>query len=404
MSTRAGKTFPAFDGSASDAELMAVIDCFRTRTASGPDDAARLAECLAGTNRTLFPGACVADVASTGGPTSLSTIISPLFLRAAGATVPKLGVPGRPAGGIDCLAQIPGYAFKLSQVREAIDRVGYAHFLAGNEIAPLDARMFALRQSVGAQAVPELVTASLLAKKVAVGVQYVGLDIRVGRHGNFGADREAATRNATLFAETARRLGIQAAPVLTNGMYPYQEYIGRRESLVALSDLFEGCASPWLLEHFATCKTLAMCCLPDSRRGGADDATPADLRNHFLANLEAQGAIEGGFETIVEKTRELHAHELHAASDGFCAFDLSALRNAMVGWQRDEGAVNHCAFPDPVGVILRRRPGEWVRRGACVATFRAPDDRYRAVVDVLTRILATPTPRAENSNCTMVYG
>ncbi len=66
----------------------------------------------------------VADVASTGGPSSLSTLLSPLFLRAGGAVVPKLGVPGRPAGGIDCLAQIPGYRTELSaQEVEGDDKI-----------------------------------------------------------------------------------------------------------------------------------------------------------------------------------------------------------------------------------------------------------------------------------------
>lgn len=45
-----------------------------------------------------------ADVASTGGPSSLSTLICPLFLNLKGFTIPKLSVPGRPAGGIDVLA------------------------------------------------------------------------------------------------------------------------------------------------------------------------------------------------------------------------------------------------------------------------------------------------------------
>jgi len=47
-----------------------------------------------------------ADIASTGGPSSLATLLSPLYLRSFGYCVPKLGVAGRPAGGIDVMAQL----------------------------------------------------------------------------------------------------------------------------------------------------------------------------------------------------------------------------------------------------------------------------------------------------------
>src|SRR5215211_2907021 len=53
--------------------------------------AVELARVLAGSGTSIsINGDFVADVASTGGPSSLSTLISPLYLRACGAKVPKL--------------------------------------------------------------------------------------------------------------------------------------------------------------------------------------------------------------------------------------------------------------------------------------------------------------------------
>src|SRR5271170_4830986 len=71
---------------------------------------AQLAMVLAESGHVVRPqgGVTHADVASTGGPSSLSTLLCPLFLRSFGSTVPKLGVSGRPAGAVDVLAQIPG--------------------------------------------------------------------------------------------------------------------------------------------------------------------------------------------------------------------------------------------------------------------------------------------------------
>ena len=50
----------------------------------------------------------IADVASTGGPGSLSTLLPPFVLSTLGCNVVKLGVPGRSAGAIDSLATLPG--------------------------------------------------------------------------------------------------------------------------------------------------------------------------------------------------------------------------------------------------------------------------------------------------------
>lgn len=149
----------ALHRTSSDDEVIGVVQTIARRCPADAEVAASLAQILAGTGGSVaIDHPLIADVASTGGPSSLSTLLAPLFLREGGAIVPKLGVPGRPAGGIDCLAQIPGYHSTLTpeEVEAVLASGGYAHFLAAGEMAPLDGRMFRLRQDCGAQAVPTL--------------------------------------------------------------------------------------------------------------------------------------------------------------------------------------------------------------------------------------------------------
>ncbi|MBE0558866.1 MAG: hypothetical protein IH628_16685 [Proteobacteria bacterium] len=357
--------------------------------------AADLARILAASGMRLSPqGDFVADVASTGGPGSLSTLASPLFLRAAGAVVPKLGVPGRPAGGIDCLAQIPGYrtVLALREVTNILESGGYAHFLATGDWAPLDGRMFLLRQAMDAQNVPTLVIASLLSKKIAVGVRYACLDVRVAPHGNFGTDWSEAARNSRLFIDTAKRLEIEAVPVLTDGIHPYQPYLGRRESLLAMYDYFEGRADIWLDDHFLACLTLALACCPVHHRAKAVDADRTVLRGHFVRNLSEQGAGPEEFEHIAVATRKSHDVELFAEHDGFCHFPVRELRDAMVGWQRERISCDD-PFPDPVGLILLKRPGAWVERGALLATARVDAGIREEAVERLRVLVCRPSPK-----------
>ena len=360
--------------SPSDDSIRRTIEIVRSRYPNDPQVAAHIAKILAESGEVIsLSGDLVADVASTGGPSSLSTLISPLFLRAAGAVVPKLGVPGRPAGGIDCLAQMPNYKTILStkEVYRVLESGGYAHFLATGHIAPLDGRMFKLRQEIGAQAVPGLVTASLLAKKLAVGVKRAGLDIRVATYGNFGTDWRSAIENARLFVKTSRLLGIETIPVLTDAQYPYQPYLGRSESLVALDDFFDGKASPWLERHCVICRTLVLACIPEEYRAQVIDAKWERLRCYFNKNLLDQGTNPDVFRAVVQSTRRDHQVELTADHSGFCYYALREIRDMIVRWQKQYMSEKDF-FPDPIGLIFLHEPGNWVEKGEPLATLRAP--------------------------------
>lgn len=200
----------------------------------------------------------IADIASTGGPSSISTLLCPLYLTYLGATVSKLGVPGRPAGGIDVLAQIDGYKTQLSsqEIHAVFKMCGYAHFNAG-KFAPLDSAIFKYRKETDALNIPDLVIASLISKKLCVDVNNVGLDVRVSRFGNFGATWSEAKENSIKFCEVATFLGKNAKCFLTNGTYPYQPYIGRGEALLALHKVFYGDMEEALLGHDKLCFSMA---------------------------------------------------------------------------------------------------------------------------------------------------
>lgn len=376
----------------SEKDLLAVVELIRTKYPTDKHVAACLARISADSGgRLVSVGGLSADVASTGSPTSLSTLLCPLFLRAGGAVVPKLGVPGRPAGGIDCLAQLPGYRATLNatEVERVLNSGGYAHFLAHEAIAPLDRRIFQLRQQHNAQQVPTLVAASLLSKKIAVGVTYAGLDVRVAPFGNFGTTWEAAGLNAELYIKTARLLSVQAVPVLTDARYPYQPYIGRSEALTALDDLFNGTASNWLNEHFETCKRLALACLPPSSRQAVQSVSLSQLRDHFYRNLIDQGSTPEEFSRIVDRIRDRHRHELRSTTEGFVHYPLEEIRTALVSRQRQYSTDGH-TFPDPVGIILYRRPGDWVTSGEILATVRIDGDNPLDVLSELGQIICRP--------------
>lgn len=375
-----------FRADPSESTMERLID----RVTLGPvsdEDLAYLANTLGGSGETLsLPKASIADLASTGGPTSLSTLLCPLFLRAFGCTVPKLGVPGRPAGAVDVLAQIPGYQVDLTpqEVVTCIERCGYAHFLAGVHFAPLDARLFQFRRRLGKLNVPDLAIASLLAKKVAVGVLHAGLDVRVAPHGNFGVTTEEARESAARFLRVARLIGLKAVCFLTQARFPYQPYVGRGESLVALSDALSGAAAPPLRGHLAQC--IAMAAMTTGVAAEDLELGMRQVEEHFEANLAAQGSSRDAFEDCATRVREGHGFEVTAQRAGFFSPRLGRLRDLIVSHQKcNEQASKR--FPDGMGVILKRDAGDFVGRGDIVATVRVAQRWWHDVSNALKGIL-----------------
>lgn len=372
----------------SDEELFAVVSAARNGELDESGIAA-LARAMAASGETLkASGNKTADIPSTGGPTSLSTLLCPLFLRAVGWTVPKLGVPGRPAGGLDVLSQIPGYRTSLSiaEVSRIIDACGYAHFAAGKRIAPLDARLFVLRQHVNAQSIPALVIASLLAKKLAVGVRTVGLDVRVASHGNFGGDMATARENARLFCRVAALLEIDAICTLTNASRPYQPYIGRGESLLALFRLFSGESEPWLQRHADQCAWIATATVGLS----ASPAASLLAYDAFAANVTAQGGTMDAFEAVATKIAEGHRCTISAPRSGFPIVDLERIRDAIVTQQRQ--STNAGPYPDTAGVILLAEDVSPIQSGTPVMTVRAEQVQERFLRELEACVSISDTP------------
>jgi thymidine phosphorylase len=278
-----------------------------------------------------------------------------------------LGVPGRPAGGIDVLACIPG--FKTSLTRAEIDHClascRYAHFLAGESFAPLDAVLFEYRRKVGATDLPALAIASLLAKKRALGVNHVVLDVRVAPFTNFGQTWDEARQNAVRFIRVAKMLHIQASCFLTDATAPYQGFLGRGESLVALHRIFSGDLTEDLAAHLGLCSKMASACFVNRH---ARDMT--DLKGVFTAHLEQQGGSWDSFARKVNEVESQTSRIMTAESDGYVCLNLAGVRELLVLRQEEAKSTSN-QFPDPCGLTLSVPWGSAVQKGDVVAKVRS---------------------------------
>ena len=359
-------------------ENMSILCQIAKETELETEEIACLAKTLANSGHRFSRDNRFADIPSTGGPSSLSTLICPLQLRINGFKILKITVPGRPAGGIDVLAQIPNYKVSLApiEINQSLKKSGYVHVLADSNFVPLDAKLFNFRKRSGFIAIPSLVIASILAKKLAAGVKYVGLDVRVGPHGNFGDSLKNAHENAIKFIDVSLNLGIKSCCFLTNGSNPFQPYIGRGESLLALYDMFEMVKYNRLRKHIEQCDKMVMVL---SRLAGLNHKKydPNVVFNEFKYNLVAQGSSPDDFAKQVDNIKNSKRYDLVARCDGYPIIDMQKIRATIGEYQgnKSSGSKND-KFPDSCGLELCYEPGSIVTVGTVLARVRCAHEDW----------------------------
>lgn len=352
-----------------DGNEAAMRDAIAAAPGASAEHVAILATALAASGEMMPRSNGAADVASTGGPGSLTTLVTSSLLVAAGWIVPKIGVAGRPAGGIDSLGSLPGFRVDLDRpgFAAALDAARHVHVRAGGTWAPADAALFALRQRTNTQAVPELAAASLLSKKIAAGVSHAVLDVRVAPHGNFGRTVAHARAAARLFVDAAAVVGIVAAARLSDASGPQQPWIGRGEALLALRDVVDGTAEGSLAQHAAECASLA---------AATPGTPPVSTGTTYLAasavraHLAAQGCDEQVWRDRAAAVAAAHRTPLLVSADGYFALDMAEVRDALVTEQRTAASRPDAAYSDPAGVVLLAMPGDLVAAGTPVVSVR----------------------------------
>lgn len=308
----------------------------------------------------------VFDFASTGGPSSLTTILVPLYLYGSGVNVINLAVPGRPAGAVDVLSQISGYNLESVDKKSEATVPFYIHLAANERFAPLDRALFDYRKKNGKVNVPNLAIASLLSKKLASGASTIGLDVRSATFGNFGQSWDDCAKNAHKFNRIANLLSIQSTCFLSDGNNPYQRYIGRGESLEAVFALLMGTADQQLNDHNKYCQVIASTML--AKAGISTQVEKINLRSCFEANLIFQGSTFDSFLDSVERVKSQSHQLIYSEGEGYITYNLEGIRSYIVSRQNSESTDNK--YPDPCGFTLLCCAGDYVTSGIPVLSIR----------------------------------
>ena len=201
------------------AAAFAMAVCWRGMV---PEECVALTDAMTHSGRVLdwrSLGKPVVDKHSTGGVGDKTSLMLAPILAAAGAAVPMISGRGlgHTGGTLDKLDAIPGYQTRptLDRIQAAMVATGSAMVGQTDDLAPADKRLYAIRDTTGTVESIPLITASILSKKLAAGLEGLVLDVKYGS-GAFMADAEAAHALARSLVDIGGGAGLKVTALLTD--------------------------------------------------------------------------------------------------------------------------------------------------------------------------------------------
>ena len=330
-----------------------------------------------------LPGPVV-DKHSTGGVGDLVSLVLGPLVAACGGFVPMISGRGlgHTGGTLDKLESIPGYCVTPSPkvFRKIVRDCGVAIIGQTAALAPADKKIYAVRDITATVESIDLITASILSKKLAAGLQFLVMDVKFG-NGAFMRDPASAQILAKRLVEVANGAGMPTTALLTDMNQPLACSAGNAlEVREAIEFLKSGKTDPRLREVvFAiSAQMLAVSGLASSL-ADAQAKLEAALASGRGAEVFAKMVHGlGGPSDLLEKPDSHLAKapvllQVKSSAGGFVArMDTRELGLAVVvlggGRRRVEDKIDHS-----VGIVFQVALGDKIEPGQTLAVIHAAD-------------------------------
>lgn len=360
----------------------------------------------------------IADKHSTGGVgDNVSLMLAPIA-AACGLAVPMISGRGlgHTGGTLDKLEAIPGYTIMPSAdlFRRTVKDVGYAIIGQTADLAPADKRIYAIRDVTATVDSVPLITASILSKKLAAGLESLVLDVKVG-NGAFMTDATEAETLARSLVEVANGAGVRTSALITDMNQPLADAAGNTVEIANCIAFLKGGKAGTRLERIVLALAAEMLVLSgmESDVAAAEEKAVRALASGAAAETFGRMVHAlGGPADIVERA-EAHLvpapviQPVTAPQAGYLAScDTRGLGLAVIelggGRSRPDDAIDHRVGFDrllPLGTRVEK--GEEIGRihaanvadaaraaERLAALYRIAPDAPASTTDILTRISA----------------
>ncbi|MDJ1633532.1 thymidine phosphorylase [Rhizobium rhizogenes] len=330
-------------------------------------------------------GRPIADKHSTGGVgDNVSLMLAPIA-AACGLAVPMISGRGlgHTGGTLDKLESIPGYGITpdAARFRKVVDEVGCAIIGQTGALAPADGKLYAVRDVTATVDSVPLITASILSKKLAAGLETLVLDVKIGS-GAFMTSAEEAETLARSLVEVANGAGVKTSALITDMNQPLADAAGNVVELRNCLDFLKCGKAGTRLETVVLAFAAEMLTqagvektLVEAEASARDALASGKAAELFGRMVHGLGGPVGLLENPAKYLIEAPVRKpVLAASDGWlAACDARAIGMGVIdlggGRRRPRDKIDHrVGFSDILPL------GTKVSKGDRIATVHAADD------------------------------
>jgi pyrimidine-nucleoside phosphorylase len=332
-----------------------------------------------------FTGKFVVDKHSTGGVGDKSSLLIAPIVAAAGLADPMISGRslGHTGGTLDKLETIPGFNTQLSLEKfgEVIAKCGFSMIGQTKNLVPADRILYALRDHTGTVESPYLITASIMSKKLAEGLNGLVLDVKTGS-GAFMKTYEDSEFLARLMVSTGEGNGTRTVALLTTMDEPLGRFSGNWVEVWECLDIMRGVPHPMYADLIELSVVLAGWMLfiggvSNSAEAGKEKALEL-LSNgaayaKWLEMVELQGGSSKPFDNPSAFHKPKAQRVLAADRDGY----LAGMDCTEVGWAVQRLGAGREVPGGPVaahaGIEMHAKIGDVITAGQPLITLFTED-------------------------------
>lgn len=316
------------------------------------------------------------DKHSTGGVGDKTSLIIAPIAAAAGVYVPMISGRGlgHTGGTLDKLESIPGFRtdLNLKEYKNVLKKTGAVLIGQTKEIAPADKLIYSLRDVTATVESIPLITASIMSKKLAEGIDALVLDVKTG-NGAFMKEMKDAEQLAYSLYNTAKAFGKKCVAFITDMNQPLGNYIGnwfevyesievlrdgKKNDLTELSLILAG-AMIYLGRKAKTFEDGIEKAITILNSGKAFDK--------FLEIVKAQGGDISYIKNPDRYPRSKYQRKIKILNEGFLSF-VETYEIGMAAIELGAGRLKKEDKIDPkAGIIFNYKLGDKINKGDVIA-------------------------------------